>query len=153
MVHLPSRNRLATSRSRRRSGARTCCRVHGKPHHSKTAPDPMRVRWTPAAADDLQSIANYLFEKTPANAARLIREIYAVPPSLTRFSKLWPYRKEGSYARVGNAILPLCHCLSGPGRYSSHGTRASRSARLVAMNPLSWIAKVLSLACSALSGT
>jgi predicted transcriptional regulator len=38
--------------------------------------------------DDLQSIANYLFEKTPANAARLIREICAVPPWLTRFSKL-----------------------------------------------------------------
>jgi plasmid stabilization system protein ParE len=69
----------------------------------------MRVRWTPVAADDLQSIANYLFENTPANAERLIREIYAVPPALTRFSKLWPYRTEGSYARVGNAILPLCH--------------------------------------------
>jgi plasmid stabilization system protein ParE len=30
----------------------------------------MRVRWTLAAADDLQDIANYLFEKTPENAAR-----------------------------------------------------------------------------------
>jgi hypothetical protein len=88
-------------------GEGPCCRVYGKPHHSKTAPHLMRVRWTPVAADDLQSIANYLFEKTPASAARLMREIYAVPPSLTRFSRLWPYRKEGSYAREGNAIPPL----------------------------------------------
>src|SRR5712675_28517 len=65
--------------------ARTCWRVHGKPHQSKTTPDLMRVRWTPVAVDDLLSIANYLFEKTPAIAARLIRETYAVPPSLTRF--------------------------------------------------------------------
>jgi plasmid stabilization system protein ParE len=39
----------------------------------------MRVRWTFAAADDLQDIANYLFEKTPENTARLIREIYGAP--------------------------------------------------------------------------
>lgn len=45
----------------------------------------MRIRWTPAAADDLESIANYLFEKTPENAARLIREIYSAPSSLVRF--------------------------------------------------------------------
>jgi len=35
----------------------------------------MQVRWTTAAASDLESIAGYLFEKTPENAARLIREI------------------------------------------------------------------------------
>jgi hypothetical protein len=58
---------------------------HGKSHHSKTAPHLMRIRWTPAAADDFQNIANYLFEKTPNSAAQLIREIYAAAPSLTRF--------------------------------------------------------------------
>jgi plasmid stabilization system protein ParE len=45
----------------------------------------MRVRWTSAAADDLENIANYLFEKTPENAARLIREIYAAPITLKDF--------------------------------------------------------------------
>ncbi len=35
----------------------------------------MQVRWTTAAASDLENIADYLFEKTPQNAARLIREI------------------------------------------------------------------------------
>ncbi len=32
----------------------------------------MQVRWTTAAANDLENIADYLFEKTPENAARLI---------------------------------------------------------------------------------
>jgi addiction module RelE/StbE family toxin len=35
----------------------------------------MQVRWTAAAASDLENIADYLFEKTSQNAARLIREI------------------------------------------------------------------------------
>jgi len=47
----------------------------------------MQVRWTPAAADDLENIANYLFEKTPENAARLIREIYRTPAGLKYFPK------------------------------------------------------------------
>ena len=47
----------------------------------------MRVRWTSAAADDLENIANYLFEKTPESAARLIREIYNVPSTLKSFPK------------------------------------------------------------------
>ena len=45
----------------------------------------MQVRWTPAAADDLENIANYLFEKTPGNAARLIRYIYGAPAVLKNF--------------------------------------------------------------------
>jgi toxin ParE1/3/4 len=45
----------------------------------------MQVRWTSAAADDLENIANYLFEKTSENAARLIREIYNASSSLKSF--------------------------------------------------------------------
>lgn len=45
----------------------------------------MRVRWTPAAADDFENIANYLFEQTPENAPRLIREIYLAPKGLESF--------------------------------------------------------------------
>jgi toxin ParE1/3/4 len=45
----------------------------------------MRLRWTSAAADDLENIANYLIEKTPENAARLIREIYGAPSTLKSF--------------------------------------------------------------------
>ena len=47
----------------------------------------MRVRWTSAAAEDLENIANYLFEKTPENAPRLIREIYGAPSALKSFPK------------------------------------------------------------------
>ena len=47
----------------------------------------MRVRWTPAAADDFENIANYLFEQTPESAARLIREIYSAPNGLESFPK------------------------------------------------------------------
>ena len=47
----------------------------------------MRVRWTPAAADDFENIANYLFEQPPENAARLIREIYRAPKGLESFPK------------------------------------------------------------------
>lgn len=45
----------------------------------------MRLRWTLAAAEDLENIANYLFEKTPVNAPRLIREIYNAPLTLKSF--------------------------------------------------------------------
>jgi toxin ParE1/3/4 len=34
------------------------------------------LRWTFAAAEDLQEIADYPFEKTPSTAAELIRRIY-----------------------------------------------------------------------------
>ena len=36
-----------------------------KPDYRKTATGVMQVRWTSAATDDLENIANYLFEKTP----------------------------------------------------------------------------------------
>jgi toxin ParE1/3/4 len=57
----------------------------------------MQVRWTSAAADDLENIANYLFEKTPENAGRLIREIYDVPSTLKSFpNRGRPGKKEGT---------------------------------------------------------
>jgi plasmid stabilization system protein ParE len=48
----------------------------------------MQVRWTSVAADDLENIANYLFEKAPENAPRLIREICDAPSSLKNFPNL-----------------------------------------------------------------
>jgi len=35
----------------------------------------MRLRWTEAAVGDLEGITDYLFEKTPENAAQIIRKI------------------------------------------------------------------------------
>jgi toxin ParE1/3/4 len=63
----------------------------------------MQVRWTPAAADDLENIANYLFEKTPENAARLIREIYRTPSGLKNF----PNRgREGKKKGTRELVVP-----------------------------------------------
>ena len=57
----------------------------------------MRLRWTMAAADDLEGIVEYLFEKSPQNAAQLIRKIYEAPSSLETYPKLGrPGKKEGT---------------------------------------------------------
>jgi addiction module RelE/StbE family toxin len=62
----------------------------------------MQVRWTSAAADDLENIANYLFENTPEHAARLIREIYQAPSVL----KTFPNRGRAG-KKAGTRELPL----------------------------------------------
>jgi toxin ParE1/3/4 len=57
----------------------------------------MQVRWTMAAAEDLENIANFLFEKTPENATRLIREVYESALTLRNFPNCGrPGKKEGT---------------------------------------------------------
>jgi toxin ParE1/3/4 len=59
----------------------------------------MQLRWTTAAADDLEGIAQYLFEKSPQNSPQLIRKIYEGPsglktyPNLGRPGKKWGTRE------------------------------------------------------------
>ncbi len=86
----------------------------------------MQVRWTSAAAEDLESIANYLFEKTPESAARLIREIYNVPSTLKSSPKRGRVgKKEGTrellmpslpyvivYQVMGDTVIPCISCAS-----------------------------------------
>jgi toxin ParE1/3/4 len=65
----------------------------------------MRLRWTIAAADDLEGIAEYLFEKSPQIAAQLIRKIYESPSRLETYPKLGrPGKKEGTRELV---LAPL----------------------------------------------
>jgi toxin ParE1/3/4 len=45
----------------------------------------MRLRWTAEAAADLEKITNYLFERTPENAERIVRSIYNTASKLTTF--------------------------------------------------------------------
>jgi addiction module RelE/StbE family toxin len=45
----------------------------------------MEIRWTEAAADDLEQITNYLFDHAPGRAAELVREIYHAPSALANF--------------------------------------------------------------------
>jgi plasmid stabilization system protein ParE len=62
----------------------------------------MELRWTEAAADDLEQITNYLFEKAPAHAAELVREIYHAPSALLSF----PYRgRPGRSPEMSSTLL------------------------------------------------
>ena len=61
----------------------------------------MQLRWSEEAADDLERITNYLFEKTPLHASELVRAIYHAPATLLQF----PHRgrsgkKEGTLELV-----------------------------------------------------
>jgi addiction module RelE/StbE family toxin len=47
-----------------------------------------RIRWAPAAADDLQSISDYLHEHRPSLANPTVRKIY----DSVRLLKRFPYR-------------------------------------------------------------
>ena len=45
----------------------------------------MQLRWTEDAAADPEGIADYLFERAPANAERIVLEIYDSLPGLLQF--------------------------------------------------------------------
>ena len=63
----------------------------------------MQVRWTTAAASDLENIADYLFEKTPENAPRLIREICGAASGL----RIYPNRgRPGKKSGTRELVLP-----------------------------------------------
>jgi toxin ParE1/3/4 len=63
----------------------------------------MQVRWTTAAANDLENIADYLFEKTPENAARLIHEICDAVFAL----RIYPNRgRPGKKSGTRELVLP-----------------------------------------------
>ncbi len=65
----------------------------------------MQPRWTTAAAADLEGIAEYLFEKSPQNAAPLVRKIYEAPSILRIYPNLGrPGKKVGTRELV---ITPL----------------------------------------------
>jgi plasmid stabilization system protein ParE len=68
----------------------------------------MQLRWT-AAADDLEGIAEYLFEKSPQNAAQLIRKIYEAPDILKSYPNLGRPGKKVRNARIGDCALAI-HC-------------------------------------------
>jgi toxin ParE1/3/4 len=66
----------------------------------------MRVLWTPAAADDLEKIADYLLEKNPAVATEIVRRIYKALDPLKRFKVIGrPGRKRGTRELVVS-LLP-----------------------------------------------
>ena len=48
----------------------------------------MRIQWTPAAADDLQNLSDYLKDHHPHYRQPTMRKVYAAVQSL----KEWPHR-------------------------------------------------------------
>lgn len=63
----------------------------------------MQLRWTTDAAADLEQITNYLFEKTPEHAERIVRTIYNSALRLTKF----PSRgRLGKKAGTRELVLP-----------------------------------------------
>ncbi len=57
----------------------------------------MQLRWTADAANDLEHIADYLFEHAPEHAAELVRKIYNAPLALLNFPHRGrPGKKEGT---------------------------------------------------------
>ena len=71
----------------------------------RKAPPYMKIelRWAQEAADDLENIADYLFQNTPARAEELVRQIYDAPHTLLTF----PYRgRAGRKEERGNSCCP-----------------------------------------------
>lgn len=63
----------------------------------------MNLRWTTEAAVDLERIADCLFDKTPQNAARVLKRIYDATSRLSRF----PYRgRVGKKAGTRELVMP-----------------------------------------------
>lgn len=58
----------------------------------------MRLRWTEAAAADLERIADYLFGHAPERASHLVRLVYEAPEALP-----FPHRRrpgKGTETRI-----------------------------------------------------
>jgi toxin ParE1/3/4 len=66
----------------------------------------MPIRWSKAAASDLENIANYLFEETPDNAPRLVRELYYTPNSLKDFPGLGRIGRQVGTRELVHPTLP-----------------------------------------------
>jgi toxin ParE1/3/4 len=65
----------------------------------------IEIRWTDAATADLEKIADYLFEKAPEHAFRVVRAIYNEPAKLREFPRLGrPGRVSGTRELVLTAL-------------------------------------------------
>lgn len=69
----------------------------------------MRLRWSEDAANDLERITDYLFDRTPERAPQLVREIYEAPAALLTF----PYRgRPGKRYGTREFVLPGLSCIA-----------------------------------------
>jgi plasmid stabilization system protein ParE len=66
----------------------------------------MHLRWTEAAATDLERIADNLFSHAPDRAPRLIKSVYEAPETLLSFPRRG---RPGKKAGTGNWCFRPCH--------------------------------------------
>jgi toxin ParE1/3/4 len=65
----------------------------------------MRLFWTPEAADDLEKISDFLYERSPTAALDVVRRIYNTPTILKKFPNLGrPGRKTGTRELVVTSL-------------------------------------------------
>jgi len=66
----------------------------------------MRIRWTPAAADDLEAIADYLTKHFPSFTQTTIREIYETIATLRSLPQRGRIGREDGTRELVIARLP-----------------------------------------------
>lgn len=94
----------------------------------------MHLRWTEAAAADLERIADYLLSHAPDRAPRLLSSIYEAPEALLSF----PHRgRPGKKAGTRELVLspfPLDRGLHSSGRRRPRCSHPPRSATMAVNN-------------------
>lgn len=99
----------------------------------------MLVRWTPAAADDLEQVAIYFKQHYPEYAQSTVERLYAAAESLSRFTMRGrPGRQQGTrelvvtrlpYVVVYASAPTLCGSSASSTPHENVGDRAVRTVR------------------------
>lgn len=81
----------------------------------------MQLRWTEAAAADLERIADYLFAQAPDIASRLVRSIYDAPGAIRCKAPL----QHGIHGSLGNVESVTTVCAAAISCWPSNDPRSS----------------------------
>jgi plasmid stabilization system protein ParE len=76
----------------------------------------MRIRWTVPAAEDLESIRNYLQQHSPHFAEPTVRTIYQRIRSLKNLTEPGQTRPSKRHQGTGAYAAPVCRGLRGESR-------------------------------------
>jgi toxin ParE1/3/4 len=79
----------------------------------------MQLRWTQESAEDLERIANYLFEHTPERAEGLVRALYEAPAMLLTFPNRGRPGRKASTRELVMSRLPYIVVYTVPRRSST----------------------------------
>jgi plasmid stabilization system protein ParE len=91
----------------------------------------MELRWTEDAANDLERIADYLFEKTPQHAPDLVRSIYEAPRALLTFPHRGRPGKKAGPRGISTFSVTLHPDLSHYRQRHPSGSHTARRSKLV----------------------